>query len=342
MFAFLLRLFRLGWLYTRGHQALVFENLALRQQLAIYKRKQKRPRLTRWDRWFWIAMAGHWKSWRKFLFVVHPDTVVRWQRQRFRAYWAQLSSRPTKKLGRPRIDEQIRELIQTMAGANPLWGAPRIHGELLKLGIEVSERTVSRVLRTTKRPPSQTWKTFLQNHMGEIVATDFFTVPTVSLRVLFVFLVLSHERRKVLHVAVTEHPTAEWAGQQVVEAFADRDAPGYLIRDRDAIYGCAFRQRLQSLGMKEIVTAARSPWQNAFAERLIGSIRRECLNHVVVLSRRHLVRVLRKYFLYYHRSRTHLALAKDAPEPRMVTTNGRIIAIPQVGGLHHRYERLAA
>jgi transposase InsO family protein len=342
MFVFLLRLFRLVWLFARGHQALVFENLALRQQLAIYKRKQRRPRLTRWDRWFWITLAGYWKGWRKSLFVVHPDTVVRWQRQRFRDYWAQLSNRPGKKLGRPRIDRQLRELIRTVARVNPLWRAPRIHGELLKLGIEVPERTVSRILQTIKRPPSQTWKTFLQNHIGEIVATDFFAVPTVSMRVLFVFLVLGHQRRKVLHFAVTEHPTAEWAGQQIVEAFADRDVPGYLIRDRDSIYGHEFRRRVQSLGIKEVVTAARSPWQNAFAERLIGSIRRECLDHVVVFDRQHLTRILKKYFAYYDRSRTHLALAKDAPEPRAIMSKGKIIALSQVGGLHHRYERLEA
>jgi putative transposase len=229
-----------------------------------------------------------------------------------------------------------------MALANALWRAPRIHGELLKLGIEVSERTVSRILRTIERPPSQTWKTFLKNHIGEIVAADFFTVPTVRMRVLFVFLVLGHGRRKVLHFAVTEHPTAEWAGQQVVEAFANRDALRYLVRDRDASYGDEFRNRIRSLGMKEVITAARSPWQNAFVERVIGSIRRECLDHAVVLNHRHLTRLLRKYFDYYHRCRTHLSLDKDAPEPRAVVNQGTIIAIPQVGGLHHRYERVAA
>jgi transposase InsO family protein len=226
--------------------------------------------------------------------------------------------------------------------ANPLWRAPRIHGELKKLGIAVSERTVSRILQTLKRPPSQTWKTFLQNHVGELVAIDFFTVPTIRLRVLFVFLVIEHRRRRVLHFGVTEHPTAEWTGQQVIEAFSERDAKGYLIRDRDALFGHEFRRRIQSLDMKEVVTAPRSPWQNAFVERLIGSIRRECLNHVVVLSQRHLRRLLKGYFAYYQWSRTHLALAKDAPEPRAIMRQGEIIAITQVGGLHHRYERRAA
>jgi putative transposase len=229
-----------------------------------------------------------------------------------------------------------------MALANATWRAPRIHGELQKLGIVVSERSVSRVLQTVKRPPSQTWRTFLQNHIGEIVAIDFFTVPTIRLRVLFVFLVMQHERRRVLHFGVTEHPTAEWTAQQVVEAFSDRDVKHYLIRDRDSIYGIEFRRRVQSLGLKEVVSAPRSPWQNAFAERLIGSVRRECLDHVVVLSQRHLRHLLKRYFAYYHRSRTHLALAKDAPEPRSIMRRGEIVAIPQVGGLHHRYERRAA
>jgi hypothetical protein len=341
MFASLIRLFHLICFFTRGHQALVLENLALRQQLSIYKRKRKRPRLTRWDRWFWIGLASGWKSWRKSLLVVHPDTVVRWQRGRFRRYWSRLSSR-NGRVGRPPISSKIRRLIQTLAAANSLWRAPRVHGELLKLGIDVSERTVSRVLRTIKRPPSQTWRTFLKNHIGEIVAVDFFTVPTVRLRVLFVFLVIEHQRRRVLHFGVTEHPTAEWTAQQMAEAFSERDASRYLTRDRDAIYGDAFRCRIHSLAMKEVVTAARSPWQNAFAERLIGSIRRECLDHVVILNRGHLRRLLKSYFAYYHRSRTHLGLAKDAPAGRAVMPRGEIIAFPEVGGLHHRYERRAA
>jgi transposase InsO family protein len=340
MLAFLLGLFRLVWLFGKGHHAVVLENLALRQQLAIYKRKKKRPRLVGHDRWFWIALSALWKDWRRVLCVVHPDTVVRWQRERFRQYWAHLSKR-SGRLGRPPVSFQVCTLIQALAQANPLWRAPRIHGELQKLGIEVSERTVSRVLRTVKRPPSQTWRTFLQNHIGEMVAVDFFTVPTIRLRVLFVFLVMEHQRRRVLHFGITEHPTAEWTAQQVVEAFSERDAKHYLIRDRDSAYGQEFRRRIQSLGLKEVVTAPQSPWQNAFAERMIGSIRRECLDHVVVLGQRHLRRLLKNYLAYYHRSRTHLALAKDAPDPRVIMRRGEIIAIPQVGGLHHRYERRA-
>ena len=341
MLAFLLGLFRLVWLCRKGHHGVFLENLALRQQLSIYKRKHKRPRLVERDRWFWITLSVLWKDWRRGLFVVHPDTVVRWQRTRFRRYWGRLSKR-SRRIGRPPLNLQIRTLIRRLAKANPLWRAPRIHGELQKLGIAVSERTVSRVLETVKPPPSQTWRTFLQNHLGQIVAVDFFTVPTIGLRVLFVFLVIEHQRRRVLHFGITEHPTAEWTGQQMTEAFCERDTQPYLIRDRDSIYGAEFRRRLQSLTIKEVVTAPRSPWQNAFVERLIGSIRRECLNHVVVLNRRHLRHLLKSYFLYYHRSRTHLALAKDAPEQREIMRQGEIIAIPQVGGLHHRYERRAA
>ena len=234
MLAFLLGLFRLVFLFGKDHHAVVLENLTLRQQISIYKRKQKRPRLVAGDRWFWIGLSTVWKDWRQVLLMVHPDTVVRWQRERFRQYWTHLSKTPGR-AGRPSISWEIRELIQTMALANSTWRAPRIHGELQKLGIVISERTVSRVLRTIQRPPSQTWRTFLRNHIGEVVAIDFFTIPTIRLRVLFVFLVMEHKRRRVLHFGVTEHPTAEWTAQQVVEAFSDRDAKHYLIRDRDSI-----------------------------------------------------------------------------------------------------------
>ncbi len=341
MLGFFLGFFRMVWLFGKDHRGVVLENLALRQQLSIYKRKHKRPHLAGGDRWFWMTLSVLWKDWRRALVVVHPDTVVRWHRERFRRYWSRLSKR-TGGVGRPPISLQIRRLIRTLAEGNPLWRASRIHGELLKLGITVSERTVSRVLRTVKRPPSQTWRTFLKNHIGEIVAVDFFTVPTIRLRVLFVFLVIEHQRRRVLHFGVTEHPTSEWTAQQMAEAFSERDAKRYVLRDRDAIYGDTFRRRIDSLAMKEVVTAARSPWQNAFAERLIGSIRHECLDHMVILNRRHLHRLLKSYFAYYHRSRTHLGLAKDAPAGRAVMPRGEIIAFPEVGGLHHRYERRAA
>jgi transposase InsO family protein len=226
--------------------------------------------------------------------------------------------------------------------ANPLWRAPRIHGELKMLGIVISERTVSRMLRGLPRPPRQTWKTFLHNHIGQLASIDFFTVPTISMKVLFVFFVLEHRRREVLHFAVTDHPTAAWTSQQIVEAFADRDAARFLIRDRDSIYGEEVRSCIAALGIQEVVTAPQSPWQNPYAERLIGSIRRECLNHFVILSVRHRRKVWARYFDYYHRSRPHLALGKQCPVPRPVASTGRIIRIPQLGGLHGRYERVAA
>ena len=231
-----------------------------------------------------------------------------------------------------------------MAQANPLWGAPRIHGELQKLGIDVAERTVSRLLPKRRSPRSQTWRTFLTNHDRDLVSIDFFTVPSARLRVLFVFVVLAHDRRRVLHFNVTEHPTAAWTAQQIVDAFPDDSAPSYLLRDRDSVYGQVFRQRVRGMGIGEVLTAPRSPWQNSFAERLIGSIRRECLDHVVVFGDWHLRRILTAYFAYYHRARTHLSLDKDAPDRRPIEPPalGAIIPVPEVGGLHHRYVRRAA
>jgi putative transposase len=231
-----------------------------------------------------------------------------------------------------------------MAAANPLWGAPRIHGELAKVGVDVSERTVSRLLGRARRPPSQTWRTFLTNQLAALVSVDFFTVSTLTGRVLFVFIVLLHHRRRIVHVNVTQHPTAAWTAQQIIDAFPDDTAPRWLLRDRDAIYGDAFRRRIASIGIEEVVSSPSSPWQNPYVERVIGSIRRECLDHVIVLSERHLRRLLTAYLTYYHGARTHLALQKDAPTPRRVQTptEGSVVAFPELGGLHHRYERRAA
>src|SRR5438445_8835624 len=348
MITLLLHLLRLLHFLCGGHRHLALENLALRQQLAVYKRTMTRPRLRTADRFFWVGLARVWAGWRQPLAIVTPDTVLRWQRHRFREYWTKLSGRPA--VGRPPVNAQIKALVTQMAAANPLWGAPRIHGELLKLGIVVAERTVSRLLPKRRTPPSQTWRTFLANHVRDLVSVDFFTVPTVPtvptvrLRVLFVLVVLAHHRRRVLHFNVTEDPTAAWTAQQVVDAFPDDSAPSYLLHDRDSIYGDAFRKRVNGMGISEVQTAPHSPWQNPFAERLIGSIRRECLDHVVVLGERHLRRTLTRYFAYYHRARTHLSLDKDAPDGRPIerTALGRVISIREVGGLHHRYVRRAA
>jgi transposase InsO family protein len=231
-----------------------------------------------------------------------------------------------------------------MSRDNPLWGAPRIHGELLKLGIQISEATVSKYMVRHRKPPSQSWRTFLANHAKDIVSVDFFTVPTVTFRVLFVFLVLSNERRRIVHFNVTDSPSAVWIGQQIVEAFPWDTAPKYMIRDRDGKYGDEFVRRMKSLGIKQVLISRQSPWQNPYVERVIGSIRRECLDHVIILSERHLRRVLRDYFGYYHGFRTHLGLEKDCPRSRPVEPPefGRIRTEPMVGGLHHRYFRQAA
>jgi putative transposase len=342
MMALLLHLLRFLPLLFTGHRQLALENLALRHQLAVYRRTVTRPRLRRTDRLLWIGLARVWAGWKDSLVMVTPDTVLRWQRRRFRDYWANLSGHPTR--GRPGVHAEIKALITRLSIANPLWGAPRIHGELLKLGIDVSERSVSRLMPRRRYPPSQNWRAFLANHVRDLVSLDFFTVPTARLRVLFVLVVLAHHRRRVIHFNVTEHPTAAWTAQQIVHAFPDESAPKYLLRDRDSVYGQTFRQRVKGMGIQEVLTAPRSPWQNPFAERLVGSIRHECLDHVLVLSERHLRRILASYLAYYHRARTHLALDKDAPDGRPVEPSeaGNIVEIPEVGGLHHRYVRQAA
>jgi len=336
-----LHLFRLLPFLIGGHRQLALENLALRQQLAVYKRTTPRPRLHTIDRLFWAGLARVWTGWRQALVIVSPDTVLRWQRRRFREYWTRLSGR--SRGGRPPVSIEVAALVRTMATANPLSGAPRIHGELLKLGIRVAERTVSRLMPNRRPQPSQIWRTFLANHVRDLVSIDFFTVPTARLRVLFVLLVLAHHRRRVVHFNVTEHPTAHWTAQQIVNTFPDESAPAYLLRDRDQIYGQHFRHRLKGMGIEEVLTAPQSPWQNPFVERLIGSIRRECSNHVLVLGERHLRRILTRYLVYYHQARTHLALDKDAPDVRPIAlpSIGKIVQLPEVGGLHHRYVRQA-
>ena len=231
-----------------------------------------------------------------------------------------------------------------MSRANPLWGAPRIHGELLKLGLTVSQATVSKYMLRHRRPPSQAWRAFLKNHAKDVIALDFFTVPTATFRVLFVLVVLSHGRRRLVHFNVTEHPTADWTARQLLEASGQEENARHLIRDRDQVYGDRFSRQAKMLNLHEAVIAPRSPWQNAYAERVIGSIRRECLDHVVVIGERHLRRILSTYVDYYNRIRTHLSLAKDAPEHRDVQRrrHGRVVEVPRVGGLHHEYLRRAA
>ena len=291
---------------------------------------------------FWVLLSQLWSGWTDAVSVVQPETVLRWHRAGFIRHWTWKSQR--RGPGGPAVASDVRALIRRMSEANPLWGAPRIHGELQKLGIEISQATVSKYVMRPRKPPSHIWRTFLTNHVQTLVSVDFFTVPTMTFKVLFVFVVLAHHRRRVVHFNVTDAPTAQWTAQQLVEAFPWEPAPGYLLRDRDAVYGVVFSRRAQALGIREVKTAPRSPWQNPYVERLIGTLRRECLGHVVVVNEVHLHRLLHAYLAYYHGARTHLSLAKDAPDPRPVERldQGRIVETPMVGGLHHRYTRQAA
>ena len=326
---------------VRSRAALHLEILALRHQLAVANRSRRpRLRLTTVDRVLWAWLSHRWCGWRSALHVVQPATVLAWHRRGFRLFWTWKSRHRT---GRPAVPADVRALIREMSTANPLWGAPRIHGELQKLGISVSQSTVAKYMRRQRRPPSQTWRTFLTNHASQIMAADLFVVPTVTFRLLFVLVILAHDRRRIVHVAVTEHPTAAWTAQQLRNAFSENEAPRYLLHDRDSVFADV-ATTIAGMNTQAVRTAPRSPWQNAYVERVIGSIRRECLDHVIVMNAAGLHRVLRDYVAYYMRSRTHLALDKDTPYPRPVTppSAGRIVAIPEVGGLHHRYDRIAA
>jgi len=343
MLALLLSLLATLRSVLRVRTELALENLALRQQLAALRRSTPRPRLRPTDRAFWLLLSRIWSRWADALILVKPDTVVRWHRAGFRLFWRWKSR--ARSPAESDVSAEVKTLIRQMAMANETWGAPRIHGELLKLGIDISERSVSRFMpKRERKPPSQTWRSFLANHLGSLASIDFFAVPTATFRVLFVFFILRHDRRRVVHFNVTEHPSARWTAQQIVEAFPEDTAPEYMIRDRDGIYGEVLRGRVQGMGIEEVLTAPQSPWQNPYAERLVGSVRRECLDHVIVLGEQHLHGILKSYFAYYHRSRTHLSLGKDAPNTREVCppSMGEIVESPEVGGLHHRYERLAA
>jgi putative transposase len=326
----------------RSRAALQLEILALRHQLGVLQRSVKRPKLTPADRLLWAWLCAVWNDWQSSIFVVKAATVIGWHRKGFRLFWAWKVRRG--KPGRPAVPTEVRQLIRTMSRENPLWGAPRIHGELLKLGIDIGETSVSKYMIRRRNPPSQTWRTFLDNHVKTLVSVDFFTVPTIRFQVLYVFLVLADDRRHILHFGVTAHPTAEWTAQQLREAFPWETAPRYLLRDRDRTFGADFVTQVKPMGIKQVLSTPRSPWQRAYIERVIGTIRRECLDHVIVFSEAGLSRHLRRFADYYHRTRTHLGLEKDTLELRPVQAPeaGRIVAIPEVGGLHHRYERRAA
>src|SRR6516164_7787036 len=319
----------------RSRAALEAEIVVLRQQLNVLRRAcPKKLPFNSIDRLILGGACRLFPIVNNALAIVRPDTVIRWHRAGFRSYWRWKSRR---RRGRPTVPLEIRRLIREMSTANPLWGAPRIHGELLKLGIDIGQTSVAKYMARGRAPPSQGWKTFLCNHADGIAAMDIFVVPTISFRLLYGLLIMGHGRRQILWLGVTAQPTAEWIANQLTAACGWEQVPRYLIRDRDACYGSIFVRRVRSLGIRDHPTAACSPWQNGYAERLIGSIRRECLDHIVVTGEQHLRHILQCYMEYYNAVRTHLSLRKDAPNGRAIQRHGRIEGRPMLGGLHHQY-----
>src|SRR4030081_2742493 len=314
------------------------ENATLRPPLVGLRRKLKgRARLTNDDRWFFVQLYRWFPSFLPFLMIIPPKPLVRWHRAGFRRYWRWKSRR---RGGRPPIEAELRALIRQMSTENLLWGAPRIHGELLKLGFELAQSSVAKYMVKRRGPPSQGWRNFLRNHAPDIAAMDLFVVPTIGFRMLYGFVILRLDRRDLVWINVTTDPTAEWVARQITEAFPWDTAPRYMIRDRARIYGIVVTRRLRAMGIRDKPTAPASPWQNGFAERLIGSIRRECLDHVIVLGEVHLRRILKNYAAYYNGVRTYRSLNKDAPVSRPVQRSGVISLDAILGGLHHHYVRI--
>src|ERR1700738_4292350 len=314
------------------------ENAVLRHQLIVLRRRLPgRVRLTNHDRWFLIQLYRWVPSILKVLTIIRPETLVRWRVAGFRCYWRWKSRR---RGGRPPIDTELRALIRLMSLENSFWGAPRIHGELLKLGFDVAQSSVAKYRVKRCVPPSQGWRTFLHNHAPDIAAMDLFVVPTIGFDLLYAYIIVRLDRREPVWISVTTHPTAEWVARQITEAFPWNEAPRYMIRHRDRIYGAVVTRRVRAMASRDKPIAPASPWQNGFAERLIGSIRRECLDHIIVLGEEHLRRILKNYADYYNGVRTHRALNKDAPVSRQVQRSGVINSRAILGGHHRQYVRI--
>jgi transposase InsO family protein len=327
----------------KSRTRLVAENLCLRQQLITLKRRQVRPQIRDGDRRFWILACRWFSGWKQNLIVVKPDTVIRWHRKGWKAYWRWRSSRSTR-IGRKKIDPDLRELIRRMASENLLWGQRRIQAELARLGYSVCARTVARYMR---RPysgtPSPGWRQFLTQHSDEIWACDLFIVQTIWFRTLYVFFVIHHGTRELMHTRVTAHPNSRWLSQQMVEACGEStEAPRFLIHDRDGCFGTVFDRRVQSLGIKQIRTPVKAPRANAIAEQWVRTIRNECLDHRLMFGHQHLQRTVDEFTAYYNRWRPHRSLGQKSPCPDLPTvpdsSTKTITAKPVIDGLHHVYQ----
>lgn len=328
----------LATLFT-SRRKLVLENMALRQQLVIQQRSIKRPQINNSDRLFWTWLSKIWDNWKSSLIIVKPETVVHWHRKGFKYYWHRKSRKP----GRPVINWKLIKLIRRLQKENPVWSAQRIQGELAKLGFDACDNTVAKYMRQPKPDPDkrQQWGTFLKNHAPHIACIDFLVVRTLFFKAIYVFVAISHDRRKILHFGISSRPHSQWAIQQLRETFAFDETTKYIIRDNDAIFSEDFKCHIRRFGLTDTPTAFRSPWQNPYCERVIGTLRRECLDHVIVLNEKHLMNILNEYVEYYNTSRTHMSLGKDPPIPRARQTKGKIVSRSVLGGLHHIYKRVA-